>query len=331
MKNGNKEKKFLLIGGSGRSGTTILSQAMAMHRDLSDVPEWRFATDPDGVIDFYNAASNGVNSPFHYDLRLKRLERMLLQLSSASFFKKCIGSAKFRGFNSKIFGVGMSTAYAGFQCDRYAPSFSVLVKDFIASLYDFSYDGYWVGAKAFDNLNIRFSEKDVLEIKACCRAFLLAVADDVCRNQGVKYHLEKNTWNILFFEKMLEIMPEARLVHIIRDPRDVVASYTQQPWVPDDYTQAAKVYASVMQGWKKSKKSIPEHTYKEIKLEELTGDPERYFKEICQFWGLEWDQKLMDVALSDSSFGRWKKDIPKEQLPSIEAILAPTLEKYGYV
>ena len=45
-------------------------------------------------------------------------------------------------------------------------------------------------------------------------------ASDVTTHQRVPHFLEKNTWNILYFDRLLELVPEARLVHVRRDPRD---------------------------------------------------------------------------------------------------------------
>ena len=63
----------LLIGGSGRSGTTILSRIFAQHPDICIAPEFRFLIDPDGIIDFYSTVFQSW-SPYHFDFKVKRLE-----------------------------------------------------------------------------------------------------------------------------------------------------------------------------------------------------------------------------------------------------------------
>ena len=322
---------MLLIGGSGRSGTTILCRAMGRHPDVTDVPEWRFTTDPDGVIDFYTQATTGLQSPFHYDIRIKRLQALLRHVATQGRMTSPLGSSRVRQWSARTLGRNLAAPYARTQATDYSPNFATLSQQLIDDLTTFAFRGYWVGMHPLEAAAIRFSEKSPEEIRLACSRFLKAVADDVCRAQGAKAHLEKNTWNILCWDRTLEVLPDAKLVHIVRDPRDVVSSYGEQPWVPSDPIAAARLLRSVMSTWDEISRRVPEESFFEVRLEDLTAEPEKEFAKICEFWGLDWDPSLLETKLSPSSFGRWRADLPAGKLDEIQQILLPVMQKYGYV
>lgn len=76
-----------LIGGTGRSGTTILKNVFNNHPEVANITEWRITIDPDGLIGFYNTFSSGW-SPFLYDIKIRRLERLLKDVGKNYFINK---------------------------------------------------------------------------------------------------------------------------------------------------------------------------------------------------------------------------------------------------
>ena len=48
--------KPIFIGGTGRSGTTILKKVLQQHSNIVTIPnELRIIIDPDGILDLFNA------------------------------------------------------------------------------------------------------------------------------------------------------------------------------------------------------------------------------------------------------------------------------------
>lgn len=210
--------KYLMIGGSGRSGTTILCRSMARHPEVSDVPEWRFATDPDGVIDFYSQMKNGIQSPFHFETRLRRLEKLLDDLSKSDPVSRVVGSAQSRSLFHRRTGRAIGRRYSRINTTSHAPAFRKTSENLIRDLTQFTYPGYWVGTEFGERTTMRFGGRPLDQVRQACSRFLLDIAEDVCREQGATAHLEKNTWNILCWDVILELLPHAKLVHIVRDP-----------------------------------------------------------------------------------------------------------------
>jgi len=320
----------MMIGGSGRSGTTILNRTFARHPRVTDVPEWRFTTDPDGVVDFYTQATRGVRSPFHYDVRVRRLAALLEDVTARGPLDAVFGSARARSLSQRIFGRNLAPAYARTDATSFSPNFKELSAGLVARLTSVQYSAYWVGMHPLQRTSMSYSDATVDEIRASCRWFLEAVAADVCRHQGTDRHLEKNTWNILCWNRTLEILPDAKLVHIVRDPRDVVASYSDQPWVPEDPVIAAQILVSIMDEWDEIARSVPSDSYRVVRLEDLTNDPANELRALCEFWDLDWHPDLLGSGLSSASFGRWKTDLSATERDDVCGIVKHLVERYGY-
>jgi hypothetical protein len=303
---------------------------MGRHPDVTDVPEWRFTTDPDGIVDFYTQAVTGLQTPFHFDVRLKRLKALLADVARRGRADSVLGSAKFRRWAASTVGRNLSPAYARTDATSYSPNFERISRRLLEDLTSFSYPGYWVGMHAFGAATLAFSDHSREEIRQACARFLEGVAADVCTAQSAKAHLEKNTWNILCWDRTLEVLPNARLVHIVRDPRDVVSSYSDQSWVPTDPVRAARILASIMGRWREITALVPASSYHEVRLEDLTADPEGEFRKICDFWELEWSPTLLETTLSSASFGRWRTDLSADHAGAVTEIVTPVMQKYGY-
>ena len=58
-------------------------------------------------------------------------------------------------------------------------------------------------------------------------------------------YLDDNTWNHLNFSELNKIFPNAYLIHIFRDPRDVVLSLSKQRWSPNTLKDCIIFYRQI--------------------------------------------------------------------------------------
>jgi len=317
---------ILLIGGSGRSGTTILSKIMSMHPNISNVPEFRYLIDPDGIIDFYNSA--GEWSPYQYDLKLKRLEALLKDVARTDFISNMIayGTYVFRNFSWKL-----RPRYWGVSVSDYCPNFKNNVDELIHNLTDFSFNGNWIGMSGNKPKAMRYSApRNKEHLARILGDFLRKNFWQINQRQNVQNYLEKNTWNHIWFDKILELLPEAKLVHIYRDPRDVVSSFCNQPWMPSDPVQCATILRDLILKWDKIKNRVPQNSIHEIALEQLVSQPKKTLGEICDFYGIPWSNELLRINLSKSNRGRWEKHFAPEQAKKVYEVLGEQIERFGY-
>ena len=316
-----------LVGGVGRSGTTILREVLGRHPDVLAFPELRFSVDPDGLVDFYRASRGGW-SPLHVDVRVRRLLALCRAIARGpTLANRMLNKLPLR----LTAGRRATPAYFDHAALDVCPPFLDHVRQLEGALADLRYAGVWTGTPRGARAEILAGGPyDADALAALLGSFWRAVARDSLAHAGRQFFLDKETWSILWFDAIRDLLPVARLVHIVRDPRDVVASYTTMRWGPSDPVLAARLVADVLARWAEVRALVPTDAVLEIRLESLAAAPERVLRQVCSFYGLEWSDQLLTLDLSGSRAGRWRRDLPADLQAEVSARLAPALEAYGY-
>ena len=188
-------------------------------------------------------------------------------------------------------------------------------------------------------------------------AFIDAFADRVKRGEGKERWAEKTPLNIRNLDWIMPRFPEASVVHIIRDGRDVVCSMRQHPdwrWVDGEWkkvlvprsieTYAQRWLADTATGmaWRDDPR------YVEVRYEDLVADPAGVLRGICDGIGVTADADwLADVgrpavgsetasrpdyegAVSSASVGRWREDLTAAEQDEVRRLCRPRLRQLGY-
>jgi len=152
--------------------------------------------------------------------------------------------------------------------------------------------------------------------------------------------------------------PQATVLHIIRDGRDVVCSLLERGWLRereghddvgdrygshsrawveparrDEFTRAREATRAAW-AWRRyltAARAAPEHTL-EIRYEEIATDPAAAAERIAG--RLETDPAPLAEALRkvhSRSIGRWRRDLTPEQVDDVEREAGPLLHELGYV
>ncbi len=108
----------------------------------------------------------------------------------------------------------------------------------------------WLQSKAFEVSGLQ-AEEIKAKILLDCRSagdFLRIVMEEVARKQGVDRWIDSTPTNIPHLLRIKREFPEARVIHIIRDGRDVALSLDKRgwsrplPWDRDQGLMAAGLY-----------------------------------------------------------------------------------------
>jgi glycosyltransferase involved in cell wall biosynthesis/LPS sulfotransferase NodH len=212
----------------------------------------------------------------------------------------------------------------------------------------------WKKSSLFTKTGLDFSQVEQ-EVMADCQNggdFLRIVMDAMARQQGMERWAETTPDHILTLPRIKQTIPEALVIHIIRDGRDVALSMEKQQWIrpfPWDRgkeLQAAAIYWEWMVNEGRRQGRALGADYKEIRYETLVADPQATLSEIGEFIGQPLDYEeiqrvgIGSVSRPNTSFGekkdagfqpvaRWKS-LPTEQLTELEGLIGGTLDALGY-
>lgn len=193
------------------------------------------------------------------------------------------------------------------------------------------------------------------EIMADCENagdFLRIVMEAMARKQGMERWADCTPDHLLAMRQIKETIPNALVIHIIRDGRDVALSLEKQHWIRPlawdrgKELQAAALYWEwVVKKGRENGKALGAD-YREVHYEDLVQHPQEVLAGIGEFIGQELDYaKIQRVGIGSVSqpntsfaagsgefrpLGRWKFSLPEQQLEEVEGLIGTTLESLGY-
>ncbi|MFV9644589.1 MAG: sulfotransferase family protein [Desulfobacterales bacterium] len=149
-------------------------------------------------------------------------------------------------------------------------------------------------------IDIFFTKDDVdRHIVSLIERLFLPLAD---KNQ-CEFYSEKTPMNILVFSELIELFPEAHFIHIIRDPRAIVASMKQvkeravdKGLKPPPFTEnLATSIEYVKKCFNAGFTAIQNAPGKVLTIvyEQLLTNPEKETKRICKYLGIEWNDLML--------------------------------------
>ncbi len=122
------------------------------------------------------------------------------------------------------------------------------------------------------------------EIYAACREFVDRLFSIHCSRMNRAFWVNK-TPNLLQYSDLIsKLCPSAKVIHIIRDGRDVTLSNLSLSWGPNSVRNAARRWKTLIQSWRRSKVTAGESCL-ELRYEDLINDPQGTLKFLFGFLG----------------------------------------------
>lgn len=140
---------------------------------------------------------------------------------------------------------------------------------------------------------------------------------------------------------LLSLWPKAKIVHIVRDPRDYVCS-VNKVWNKNIY-RAADRWNQTMNKLSSSQ-LLDNSNYLEVYYESLLDEPEQVLTEICRFLGIEFEPDMLQLKRSSENFGdargqtsivrankqKYRKNLSQRQIQKIEQLVQKAALDHGY-
>lgn len=143
------------------------------------------------------------------------------------------------------------------------------------------------------------AEEFAAYIQCCLRSLLAPVRAAIPRN-GI--FVEKTPAHALYIREIGRLLPEARIVHIIRDARDVVASMlaASRSWASSsnaDALQAAQEWVRYVSTARRGGNELGADKYIEVRYEDLVRETRETLLLLSHFLGLKWKEAELNRAL----------------------------------
>lgn len=156
---------------------------------------------------------------------------------------------------------------------------------------------------------------------------------------------------VLALPLLEQLFPDARYVHIVRDPRDVVASILPLHFGARSAGVAASDWNEYVSGWWAAEHRIAPERRLELRYEDLVTNPSATIERLASFFdvaepdsadvaslrsdvhglaGLDAHHRRLAQPIDDQAIGRHRRDLSARDRDLVESITYAGLVTYGY-
>jgi hypothetical protein len=152
-----------------------------------------------------------------------------------------------------------------------------------------------------------------------------------------------------YIDVVMRLFPDAKIVHVVRDPRDCVASLKRMPWWRTDSYHSVAAWGQSIDNTERAMRARP-GTVTRVQYERLVAEPESELKALCVELGEEYDpamaepERLAEMAVPERKHwhsntrvgpttkrvGRWKEDLEPWEASLCETVLEERMARFGY-
>jgi len=343
--------KQIFIGGTGRSGTSILSRYLGDHEEISQIPlETRLLVNRGGMIDVYFdltqnfSLSRGRTAIANFELLISDMRNKFSSPYIGYDIGKIFGSEQLETALNEFLGSVSAGSYTAWERDvkeihhkrkyfhrvvyfYFTNILKILLKNKSNGLIKKNKKGYKAIVEESRHHTCRYFE-DKEEILNLIRKFVDDLFLSYAEREGKSSWCEATPENIMHADFLSDLYPNAYFLHIVRHPVGVAQSWMQRNWGPSEIEILCKYLSSGYDRMISIEKNIKDKKTNlvTIKLEDMCVRDNRI--ELFDFLGVSneiYSKEVFDIE----KVNYWKNAETKERW-MIQEALEPYIEHYGY-
>jgi hypothetical protein len=154
--------------------------------------------------------------------------------------------------------------------------------------------------------------------------------------------------NMEYSNTLLELFPDAKLIHIVRDGRAVASSVIPLDWGANTVDRAALSWVKKVSHGLTIESLLGKERIMRVQYEDLIHDPEPILKEICNFLSIDYQPQMMKGKgfivpkfqaeehalvgkdLNVARVNAWERELTSRQIEIFESIAGDLLQSLGY-
>lgn len=126
------------------------------------------------------------------------------------------------------------------------------------------------------------------------------------------------------FDRIRFLFPEAKFIHLIRDPRDVASSSIGMGWAGNVY-YGVDHWIETEESWVRLRDKLSAEQYLQIKFEDLILSPAEILEQVCTFIGLIYSDTMLTYTKNStytkpdiSLVEQWKTKLSQREIQYVE-------------
>lgn len=152
-----------------------------------------------------------------------------------------------------------------------------------------------VGRGDFDRAVEEFERSFAHDAVGASRQLVRSLLDPLARSTGASSWVEWSTRSVAAAPTLARLFPDCKLIHVIRDGRDVACSLVSLPWGADSVVSAVSAWQRQVRAAEAGAREVGEDRVLRLNIADLAIDErERSYDRLLDFLGIEDDTGMRE-------------------------------------